>query len=409
MTIGRRVVITGMGVRSPLGSDLDSHVEAIRNGRSGIVRADDWAWVEDLRSRVVGRADAGDPSIFPRALRRTMGRVGQLALGALTDAMSHSGVPVPLATGERAWLLVGSTLGALADIEHMFLRLRDTRTVLGSQTGGGLRSMAHTAAITCAMHLQFRGRLLTPSAACATGSLSVGLGFEAIRDGRADVALAGAADEQHVSTAATFDLLGAASSGFNEQPNCTPRPFDKRRDGIVCAEGAAFLVLEEREAAIRRGATIHGEVLGFATNSSGVAPTTPDEVAIARCMEIAMRDYGIEPTDVGYVNAHATGTVVGDAAEARAIARVFGDRVAVSSSKGHTGHTMAAAGAIEAALCVLMLGRRFVHPTLNLDEVSDDCAMVRHVRGCEDLAGRVVLSNNFALGGIHTCIALGSP
>jgi len=393
-----------MGLRSPLGEGPEKHVAALREGRSGIVAAPEWDWVTDLGTRVVGRAPAGDPRAFSRAVRRTMGRVGLLALGALQDAIAQSGLPHEDATDDRAWLLVSSTLGALEDIDLMFRRLHETRSVLGSQSSGALRSMAHTAAITCSLHLGFRGRLVAPSAACATGAMSIGMGYEAIRDGRADVALAGGADETHVSTAATFDLLKAASSGFNDSPTQTPRPFDAGRDGIVCAEGAAFLVLEEMERARRRGADILGEVVGFAANSSGTAATTPDVGAIARCQRAALADAGLDPSAIEYVNAHATGTPTGDAAEAQALCEVFGDRVPVSSAKGHTGHTMAAAGALEAAFCLLMLREGFLHPTLNLDEVSEDCRMVQHVTEIRDAAVRTVASNNFALGGIQTSL-----
>jgi 3-oxoacyl-[acyl-carrier-protein] synthase II len=403
----RRVVVTGMGVRSPLGSDPGGLVAALRDGRSGITSVPDWDSVTDLRTRVGGIADGGDPSRFPREIRRTMGRVGLLALGAMDDAIIDSGLPRETLAGERCWLLVGSTLGALADVESMFVRLDRTRSVLGAQAAGALRSMAHTAAISCALHLGFRGRLLAPSAACATGSTSVGMGYEAIRDGRADFALAGGADELHVSTAAIFDTLQAASSGFNDAPSSTPRPFDRRRDGVVCAEGAGFLVLESMEHALARGARIHGEVLGFASNSSGSHATTPDADAIARCMSGALGDAEIDARSVSYVNAHATGTTSGDAAEARAIASVLGSKVAVSSSKGHLGHTMAAAGSIETILCFLTMREGFLHPTLNLEDVAPDCAVVDHVRASREAPPGPILKNNFALGGINTCLVLG--
>jgi len=403
----RRVVITGIGMRSPLGSTPDEHVRALREGRSGVVAAPEWDWITDLGPRVVGRAQAANPRDYSRALRRTMGRVGLLAVPALDDAIASSGIAREIAAGEDSWLLVGSTLGALDDIDNMLHRLRDKRSVLGAPTSGALRSMAHTAAITCSMHLEFKGRLVCPSAACATGSLAIGMGYEAIQDGRAEIALAGGADEAHASTAATFDLLKAASSHFNEAPETTPRPFDAQRDGIVCAEGAAFVVLEERDAAIARGATIWAEVLGFAANSSGTAATTPDGASIARCLRAALRDAELDASAVQYVNAHATGTTVGDAAEAAAIGEVFGASILVSSTKGHTGHTMAAAGALETIVCTLMMRDGFVHPTLNLGAIADDCRTVRHVDGVQELALTHTVSTNFALGGIQTCIVLG--
>jgi 3-oxoacyl-[acyl-carrier-protein] synthase II len=405
----RRVVVTGVGHRSPLGNTSRDLLEGLTTGRSGLSRAPEWDWVKDLRTRVVGRAEALDPATLPRPLRRTAGRVGLLALAALEDALADSGLSKEEAAGEDSWLLVGSTLGALEDIDQMFVRLHRTASVLGTQSSETLRSMGHTAAITCALHLGFRGRLMAPSAACATGSLCVGLGYEAIQDGRAEIVLAGGADESQVSTAVLFDTLHAASEAFNDRPAAASRPFDARRDGIVCAEGAGFLVLESLERAEKRGARILGEVKGFATASSGVAATTPDGEAISRCMRACLRDGSISPADVTWVNAHATGTLAGDSVESQAIGSVLGARVPVSSPKGHLGHTMAAAGAIETIICLLHLERGLIHPTLNLEEVAADCVGVDHVVAVREGAHRVVLNNNFALGGIHTCLALGKP
>lgn len=403
----RRVVVTGVGLRSPVGSTSEALVAALRDGRSGIRRAHEWDWVTDLRTRVAGVADPGDAAALPRSVRRITGRVGLLAVGALDDAIRDAGLTREAATGEDAWLAVGSTLGALEDVEQMFVRLRRTNSVLGQQTSGALRSMAHTAAISCALHLGFRGRLMAPAAACATGSMCIGLGYEAIQDRRAEVVLAGGADEIHASTAAIFDTLQAASSGFNDRPTATPRPFDADRDGIVCAEGAGFVVLESWESAQARGARAYGEVVGFATTSSGTAATTPDADAIARCIRAALRDAassGRGAETVGYVNAHATGTIAGDAAESSAIAAVLGERTAVASPKGHLGHTMAAAGAIESIVCLLQMRERFLHPTLNLDRVADDCRGVDHVAAVRDWRPAAAVNNNFALGGIHTSL-----
>ncbi len=402
---GRRVVVTGLGQRSPLGATTKALVEGLTTGKSGITRAPEWDWVKDIRTRVVGRADAGDAAAFPRSIRRTAGRVGLLALAAMEDAIRDSGIPREEVAGEDSWLLVGSTLGALEDLDEMFFRLRSSSSVLGTQSAGTLRSMAHTAAISCALHLGFRGRLMAPSAACATGSLCIGLGYEAIQAGRAEIVLAGGADEGHVSTAALFDSLRAASAAFNDDPTAASRPFDARRDGIVCSEGAGFLVMESIDRAKARGATVYGEVKGFATTSSGTAATTPDSDAIARCIRSCLKDAGTAHGDVSWVNAHATGTLAGDAAEAGAIGEVLGPRIPVSSPKGHLGHTMAAAGSIESIVCLLMLKEGLVHPTLNLEEVSADCRGVDHVTSVREGSLRTVLNNNFALGGIHTCLA----
>lgn len=408
MTQRRRVVVTGVGLRTPLGSTKEQHVRASRTGISGVTATREWDHIARLGPRVVGAVADEATRPYARRVRRTMGRVGLLAVSALEDAIDDSRLPPETVTDDRTWLILGSTLGALADIEQLLLSARQADPFAGASTATGLRAMAHTAAISCALHLGLRGRVVAPAAACATGCVSIGLGYEAIRDGRADVVFAGGADERHASTAIIFDTLHAASVAYSDRPGSTPRPFDAARDGVVCAEGAGVLVLESMEGAMVRGARIYGEVSGFATVSAGGDPATPDRDAIVRCMEAALRDAEFRAEDVDYVNAHATGTLAGDAVEAQAIAEVLGGGVPVSSSKGHLGHTMAAAGAIEAVLCLLMLEQQAVWPTLNLDEVADDCRCVSHVQRPRGAELRHVLSNNFALGGILACVALSS-
>jgi 3-oxoacyl-[acyl-carrier-protein] synthase II len=224
--------------------------------------------------------------------------------------------------------------------------------------------------------------------------------------GKQETMLCGGADEFHPLTAATFDVMNAVSTGYNERPEATPRPFDRDRDGVVCAEGCGMLLLESLDSALRRGVPILAEIVGFAcvTDTSNIA--NPNAESMERCMRLALRDAGVEAADVAYVNAHATATAQGDVAEAEAIHAVFGSDVPVSSLKGHIGHTMAASGAIELIGTIAMMQRGELIATHNLDHVDPACAMIRHVRPQERREIAVAVKNNFALGGVNASLVI---
>jgi 3-oxoacyl-[acyl-carrier-protein] synthase II len=212
-----------------------------------------------------------------------------------------------------------------------------------------------------------------------------------------------------VTTAITFDIVQGTSRAFNAEPNKTPRPFDAKRDGLAVAEGAGILMLEEREHALKRGAEILGEVLGFATTCDGEHMSSPARAGMARTMQLSLESAGLAPGDIGYVNAHATGTPMGDGVEAQATMDVMGDKLPVSSTKGHTGHTLAGCGAIEAVFSLLMMQRGFLAPTLNLEQVASDCVGPNLLRETVERRVSRVMSNNFAFGGVNTSLILSAP
>jgi 3-oxoacyl-[acyl-carrier-protein] synthase II len=213
----------------------------------------------------------------------------------------------------------------------------------------------------------------------------------------------------HETVVGSFDILYAASTKYNDSPTSTPRPFDVRRDGLVCGEGAGVIVMENYDRAIRRGATILAEVLGYHTCSNGTHVSQSDETSMIACMNLALESGGLSPRDVGYVNAHATGTQQGDAAEARAIGAVFGSEIPVSSLKGNMGHTLGASGPIELAATIEMMKTGVVHPTHNLEEIDPACGGILHVREKTTHPFRVFLKNSFAFGGINSAIACAVP
>ena len=240
--------------------------------------------------------------------------------------------------------------------------------------------------------------------ACTSGSQGIGYAYEAIKYGHQDLMVAGGAEELCATEAAVFDTLYATSTR-NGAPQLTPRPFDRDRDGLVIGEGACALILEERQHALARGASIHAEIAGFATNSDGSHVTQPEAETMYRAMAQALENAGLAPRDVGYISAHGTATERGDIAESQATYRLFGGTTPISAFKSFTGHTLGACGALEAMVAIEMMKRGWFHPTANLDNPDDNCAPLDYIREHgREMAVECVMSNNFAFGGINTSL-----
>jgi 3-oxoacyl-[acyl-carrier-protein] synthase II len=264
--------------------------------------------------------------------------------------------------------------------------------------------MGHTAPVNIGLFFKTKGRIIPTSSACTSGSQGVGYAYEAIKFGRQTVMLAGGSEELHPTQAAVFDTLFATSTR-NDEPERTPRPFDRDRDGLVIGEGACTLVLEELSHAQARGARILAEVVGFGTNSDGWHVTHPNPETMRVAMELALQDAGARPEQVGYVNGHGTATENGDLAESQATAALFGEAVPFSSLKSYIGHTLGACGALEAWMTIQMMREGWAAPTLNLEHVDERCGRLDYIRGdLRPIDTDLVMSNNFAFGGINTSL-----
>jgi len=402
----RRVVITGIGLATPIGHDLDAVSSALRTGRHGIKRKPEWAAITNLEARLAGVVEGVDLGRWPRQKVRSMGRVALLAADASEKAIADARLPEGTLGSRRVGLAYGSTQGSSTAFEEWSKQVFSENGFKGVASSAYLKFMSHTCAANLALFFGIKGRVMTTCSACVSASQAIGFAFEAVRSGAQDVMIAGGAEEMHFSHSGTFDVLFAASTRFNDDPDGAPRPFDTARDGLVVAEGAGTLVLESLDSARARGATIHGEILGFGTNCDGGHMTSPSSEGMRAAMELALEDAGLAPSAIDYINAHATATEIGDIAESIAVNELFGPNVPISSTKGHTGHTLGACGAIEAAFCVAMMRDRFLAPTRNLREPDARCAQLRHVYEPESATPRIVMSNNFAFGGINTSLVL---
>ncbi len=407
----RRVVITGLGTLNPLGQDTTTTWEAIRAGQSGIgpITLFDAAAYE---TRIAGEVKGFDPvARFGRKEARRMARLTQLALAATDEALADAGWKETAIARDRTGVIVGSGMGALDPIHEAADTLRER--------GPGRVSpffvpmmLADTPAALISITYGLTGPNLAVYTACATGNNALGEAAATIRRGAADVMIAGGTEACILPLAmAGFGSMGAISTR-NGEPARASRPFDAGRDGFVVSEGAAVLVLEEREHALARGATVHGELLGYGTSADAYHITMPGEAGegAAESMRAALRDAGLTPANIDYINAHGTSTPLNDRAETAAIKRLFGERayeIPVSSTKSMTGHLLGAGGALEAIICLLALRDGLVPPTINYEQPDPACDLDYVPNTARSAVLHAVMSNAFGLGGHNATLILG--
>ncbi|MBQ4480823.1 MAG: hypothetical protein II943_09310 [Victivallales bacterium] len=401
-----RVVITGCGIVSALGMSREKLYQSLLVGNSAVRVMTEWklrgatgellaAPVEVSRERLLS---------LDRKLRRSMAPVAIFAALAAGNAIAESGLSAEDLAACEAGCAIGSTLGSPSAIfETMLLFDKNGLESLPSQQF--FKSVSHTAAFNVANAYGLNGALLAPCSACASGLQSIGLAYDEIRLGRQTIMLAGGADEATPAVAGTFEQLFAlAHPASGQAAEAAIRPFDAERCGLACGEGAGIFVLEERNHALRRGARILAEIRGYATNASGRQTSQSDAGAIERCLRSGLREAGLQPEDIHYINAHATGTRQGDAAEAVALRNVFGAGVPVSSLKAQLGHTMGASGALEMAVVLEMSRNRLLLPTANLENPDEACAGLDLLRQPRRTSLKYFIKDCFAFGGINAVL-----
>lgn len=401
----RRVVVTGAGGVTAFGNSWDEIKPRLQLCRNAVRRMTDWDVYKGLNARIAAPVeDFTLPDTYTRKKTRSMGRVSKLAVRSSEFALESAGlINDPVLSSGRMGVAFGSCCGSLDGVMEFggMLLQHDTNFVNGTTY---VRMMPHTAAVNVSLFFGITGRVIPTSSACTSGSQAIGYAAEAIRYGQADLMIAGGAEELSPADTAAFDALFAASTK-NETPELTPSPFDKDRDGLVIGEGGAALVLEEYEHAKARGATILGEVAGFATNCDATHITSPNRITMEACLRMALESAGVPASEIGYVNAHGTGTARGDEAESFATAAAYGSHVPVSTLKSYFGHTLGACGVMEAWLSLMMMRDGWFSPTLNLVHPDPACAELDHITGSgRNLDISSFASNNFAFGGVNTSL-----
>lgn len=401
----KRVVVTGMSGISPIGCDWETVSDNLKNMRTGICRMDEWDKYAGLNTRLGGVVtDFEKPAHYNRKMTRSMGRVALMATRSAELALEDAGLLNDDSIKDgRMGVAYGSSTGtpdAIKDFGNMLLN----NSTEGLTANTYIKMMSHTTPVNIGVFFGLTGRIITTSSACTSGSQAIGYAFESIQSGKHQLMIAGGAEELCPTEAAVFDTLFATSLK-NDNPETTPKPFDKNRDGLVISEGAGTLILEELEHAKARGATIYAELIGFGTNSDGAHVTQPKTETMQIAMEKALADANLKPSDIDYISAHGTATDRGDVAETQATFRVFGNQTPISSFKSFTGHTLGACGALEAWVSIQMMREGWGHATANLDTIDPDCGALDYImKEPRTLNINHVMTNNFAFGGINTSL-----
>ncbi len=399
----RRVVITGMGITSCLGNDLETVSTALREGKAGIRPLPDHAEA-GLRSHVGGNVLLDLDAQIDRKLKRFMSDASAYAYIAMRDAIADAGLDESQVANPRTGLIAGSGGGSSqwqvesADI----LRARGVRKVGPYMVP---RTMCSTVSACLATAFQIKGLSYSLSAACATSAHCIGAAADLIRHGAQDVMFAGGGEDLHWSMSVMFDAMGALSTRFNETPETASRPYDKDRDGFVIAGGGGMLVLEDYDHAVARGARIYAELVGYGVTSDGADMVAPSGEGAVRCMHMAMANVS-GPID--YLNTHGTSTPLGDVTELKAVREVFGEAVPpLSSTKALSGHSLGAASVHEAIYCLLMMRDGFIAGSANIGELDPAVEGFPIVRETQNAQLNTVMSNSFGFGGTNAALVFG--
>ncbi|EPA0547367.1 beta-ketoacyl-ACP synthase [Vibrio alginolyticus] len=402
--MNRRVVVTGMSGVTAFGNNWQSVEPKLRDCQNATQYMPSYEQYDGLNTKLAAPIlDFELPKHYKRKQVRGMGRVSKLATVATENALSQAGlIGNDVLNNGQTGIAYGSSTGSTDAIGAFGVMLNEKTTKAITATTY-VQMMPHTTAVNVGLFFGLKGRVIPTSSACTSGSQAIGYAYEAIKHGYQTVMVAGGAEELCPTESAVFDTLFATSLK-NEDPKSTPRPYDSDRDGLVIGEGAGTLVLEEYEHAVARGAKIYAEIIGFASNCDAAHVTQPQMETMQICMEMALQNAGIPAEKIDYVSAHGTATDRGDIAESNATANALG-KVPISSLKSYFGHTLGACGAIEAWLGLEMMHTGWFNPTLNLENLDEQCGDLDYIAGQgRELDVKYLMSNNFAFGGINTSI-----
>lgn len=396
----RRVVITGMGIVSPLGDTLAAVLSSLQESRSGIRYHAPYREA-GLRSHLGGFTQVNLHEQIDKKNLRFMGNAAAYASIAMQQAINDAGLTEEEVSHPRTGLIIGSGGTSAENV----VAAADTMREKGLKRLSPFmvpRTMSSTvsACLTSAFHI--KGVCYSISSACSTGSHCIGAALEQIQMGKQDLVFAGGSDEEHWSQTAMFDAMGALSTRFNDSPERASRPYDRNRDGFVVANGAGIVVLEELERAQKRGAHIYGEIIGYGATADGHDMVTPSGEGALRCILLALAS---TETPIDYINAHGTSTPIGDLVELRVIREIFGDtHPPISSTKSLSGHSLGAAGVHEAIYCLLMLNNNFITGSANIEEMDPGAVGMNIIEENQQVPLTTVMSNSYGFGGTNACL-----
>jgi len=400
-----RVVITGIGIYSSIGRNLEEVKNSLYNGKSGIIldpERKDFGY----QSCLTGKVDTPDlRGLLDRRARSCMPQQAEYAYVSTLEALKTASITPDYLDRSEAGVIFGSDSSAVPVIEAVDT-IRETRDTMMVSSGSVFQSMNSTVSMNLSVIFRLKGINITASAACASGAHAIGMGSIMIRHGYQKVIICGGAQEVNLYCAGSFDALGAFSK-LESAPAKASKPFDKNRDGLVPSGGAATVILEDLDHAVGRGAPILGEVIGYGFSSDGTHVSVPETEGQIRAVTMALKEAGLDPGKIDYINAHATSTPVGDKTEAQTIDRIFGKlRPAVSSTKSMTGHELSMGGASEIVYSLIMMNNSFIAPNINFEEPDEFTAPLNIISQTTPKEFEIVLSNSFGFGGTNSCLII---
>jgi 3-oxoacyl-[acyl-carrier-protein] synthase-1 len=401
----KRVVITGTGIYSSIGKNLGEVKDSLYNGKSGIV-LDPERKVYGFQSGLTGKVETPQlKGLLDRRARVCMPQQAEFAYMSTAEALKTAKLTQEYIDQNNVGIIFGNDSSTPSVIESVDIirKNKDTGTI---SSGSVFQSMNSSVSMNLSVIFHLKGINFTLSGACASGSHAIGLGFLMIRHGYQNTIICGGSQEVNLFSVGSFDALGAFSKE-ESAPEKASKPFDKKRDGLVPSGGAATVILEDMEEAVKRGAPILGEVVGYGFSSDGVHISVPDIDGQIRAMSMALNDASVDPRKIDYINAHATSTPIGDQNEAMAIDHIFGKyQPAISSTKSMTGHEMWMAGASEIVYSLIMMHNSFIAPNINFEEPDEITARLNIVSKTTPKEIDIFLSNSFGFGGTNSCLII---
>lgn len=400
-----RVVITGIGIYSSIGKNLEEVKNSLYNGKSGII-LDPERKNFGYQSGLTGKVDSPElKGVLDRRARACMPQQAEFAYMSTSEALKTAGMTPEHLGRTNAGIIFGNDSSALPVIDAIDT-IRETRDTMMVSSGSVFQSMNSTVSVNLSVIFRLKGINFTTSAACASGAHAIGMGYFMIRHGYQKVVICGGSQEVNLYSVGSFDALGAFSK-LESTPEKASKPFDRKRDGLVPGGGAATVILEDLEVAMRRGAPILAEVVGYGFSSDGTHVSVPDTDGQIRAVTMALKEAGLGPDKIDYINAHATSTLVGDQTEAQTIDHIFGRyRPAVSSTKSMTGHELSMGGASEIVYSVIMMQNSFIAPNINFEEPDEYTAPLNIIAQTTLLEIDLCLSNSFGFGGTNSCLII---
>lgn len=401
----QRVVITGIGIYSSIGKNIEEVKNSLYTGKSGII-LDPERKAFGYQSGLTGKIESPElRGVLDRRARSFMPQQAEFAYMSTSEALETAGITQEYLDSSEAGVIFGGDTSALPVIEAVDT-MRETRDTMMISSGSVFRSMNSTVSVNLSVIFRLKGINMTASAACASGAHAIGLGYFMIRNGLQNTVICGGSQEVNLYCVGNFDALGAFSK-LESAPEKASRPFDRNRDGLVPSGGAATVILENLESAVRRGAPILAEIKGYGFSSDGTHVSVPDSGGQIRAVSMALREAGLKPGQIDYINAHATSTPVGDQTEAQTLLHIFGKHgPAVSSTKSMTGHELSMGGASEIVYSVIMMQNSFIAPNINFEEPDDYSAPLNIIARTTPKEIDICLSNSFGFGGTNSCLII---